>query len=165
MLSCWVFFLERVVSEEGISTDPDKIKTVQDWPRPKTPKQMRGFLGLCSYYRKYVKNFAIIARPLHKMCEKGSIFQWNDECEQAFIRLKDVLTSPGRQHNNADAISWTPCKVCLRHQERNTEEKSEPECATTLEQVRVTTGSNQSHSIEPNLMNSEILKKTGNQKK
>jgi hypothetical protein len=107
---------------------------------------MRGFLGLCSYYRKYVKNFAIIARPLHKMCEKGSIFQWNDECEQVFIRLKDVLTSPCRQHNNADALSRTPCKVCLRHQERNTEEKSEPECATTLEQVRVTTGSKQSFS-------------------
>jgi hypothetical protein len=112
-----------------------------------------------------VKNFAIIARPLHKLCEKDSIFQWNDECEQAFIRLKDALTSPGRQHNNADALSRRPCKVCLRHQERNTEEKSEPECATTLEQVRVTTGSKQSHSVEPNLMNSEILKKTGNQKK
>ena len=53
-----VKFLERVVSEEGISTDPDKVKAVQDWPRPKTPKQMKGFLGLCSYYRKYVKNFA-----------------------------------------------------------------------------------------------------------
>jgi hypothetical protein len=98
---------------------------------------------------------------LHKLCEKGSIFQWNDECEQAFIRLKDVLTSPGRQHNNADALSRTPCKVCLCHQERNTEEKREPECATTLEQVRVTTGSKQSHSVEPNLMNSEILKKLG----
>ena len=46
----------------------------------------------------------------------------------------------------------------LYHQERNTEEKSEPECATTLEQVKVTTGSKQSHSVEPNLMNSEILK-------
>jgi len=83
-----------VVSEEGISTDPDKVKAVQDWPRPKTHKQMRGFLGLCSYYRKYVKNFATIARSLHKLCEKGSRFQWNDECEQSFIRLKDALTSP-----------------------------------------------------------------------
>jgi hypothetical protein len=83
-----------VVSEEGISTDLDQVKAVQDWPRQKTPKQMRGFLGLCSYYRKYVKNFATIARPLHKLCEKGSRFQWNDECEQAFIRLKDALTSP-----------------------------------------------------------------------
>jgi hypothetical protein len=50
--------LELVVSEEGISTYPDKVKAVQDWPRPKTTKQMRGFLGLCSYYRKYVKHFA-----------------------------------------------------------------------------------------------------------
>jgi hypothetical protein len=48
-----------------------------------------------------------------KLCGKGSIFQWNDECEQAFIRLKDVLTSPGRQHNNADALSRRPCKVCF----------------------------------------------------
>jgi hypothetical protein len=103
--------------------------------------------------------FAIIARPLHKLCEKGSIFQWNDECERAFIRLKDALTSPGRQHNNADALSRRPCKVCLRHQERNTDEKSKPECATTVEQVKVTTGSKQSHSVEPNLMNSEIFKK------
>jgi hypothetical protein len=95
---------------------------------------------------------------LHKLCDKGSRFQWNDECEQAFIRLKEALTSPGRQHNNADALSRRPCKVCLRHQERNTDEKSEPECATTIEQVRVTTGSKQSHSVESNLMNSEILK-------
>ena len=75
------------------------------------------------------------------------------------------LSSPGRQHNNADALSRRPCKVCLRHQDRNTKEKSEPECATTLEQVSLTTGSKQSHSVEPNLMNSEILKKTENQKK
>ena len=72
-----------------------------------------------------------------------------------------LLSSPGRQHNNADALLRRPCKVCLRHQDRNTEEKSEPECATTLEQVRVATGSKQSHSVEPNLMNSEILKKLG----
>jgi hypothetical protein len=83
-----------VVSEEGISTDPDKVKAVQDWPRPKTPKQMRGFLGLCSYYRTYVNNFATITTPLHKLCQKGSRFQWTDECEQAFIRLQCALTSP-----------------------------------------------------------------------
>jgi hypothetical protein len=69
-----------------------------------------------------------------------------------------VTHRPGRQLNNADALSRRPCKVYLRHQERNTEEKSEHECATTIEQVRVTIRSKQSHSVEPNLMNSEILK-------
>ena len=63
-----------------------------------------------------------------------------------------LLSSPGRQHNNADALSRRPCKVCLRHQDRNTEEKSETECATTLEQVRLTTGSKQSHSVEPKIL-------------
>jgi hypothetical protein len=63
-----------------------------------------------------------------------------------------LLSSPGRQHNNADALSRRPCKVCLRHQDRNTEEESETECATTLEQVRVTTGSKQSHSVEPKIL-------------
>jgi hypothetical protein len=102
------------------------LRTVQDWPRPKTPKHMRRLSWYLLILQEICEtNFAIIARLLHKMCEKGSIFQWNDECEQAFIRLKDVLTYPGRQHNNADAVSRTPCKVCLRHQERNTEEKSE----------------------------------------
>jgi hypothetical protein len=61
----------------------------------------------------------------HISCNMSKYQESNDECEQAFIRLKDVLTYPGRQHNNADAVSRTPCKVCLRHQERNTEEKSE----------------------------------------
>ena len=135
--------MERVVSEEGISTYPDKVKTVQDWPRPKTPKQMRGLSWSLLLLQEMCENFAFIARPLHKLCDKGSIFQWNDECKQTFIRVKDVLTSPGRQHDNADALSRRSCKVYLRHQDRNTEEKSEPECATSLEQVRVTSGSKQ----------------------
>ena len=55
---------------------------------------MRGFLGLCSYHRSYVKNFAQIARPLHKLYEKASKFNWKEECEIAFKRLKEALTSP-----------------------------------------------------------------------
>jgi hypothetical protein len=54
-------FLERVVSEEGISTDPDKVKTVQDWPRPKTPKQMRGRSWSLLLLQEMSENFAIIA--------------------------------------------------------------------------------------------------------
>jgi hypothetical protein len=69
-----VRFLGHIVSEDGISTEPDKINAVKEWPAPKSAKQVRSILGLCSYYRRCVKGFAAIARPLHKICEKNSKF-------------------------------------------------------------------------------------------
>ncbi|VDI53522.1 Hypothetical predicted protein [Mytilus galloprovincialis] len=88
-----VRFLGHIVSEEGISTDLEKTKAIDDWPVPKSAKQVRSFLGLCSYYRRFVKGFAAIARPMHKICEKNSRFAWNDECQKAFQQLKSALTS------------------------------------------------------------------------
>jgi hypothetical protein len=88
-----VRFLGHIVSEDGISTEPDKINAVKEWPAPKSAKQVRSFLGLCSYYRRFVKGFAAIARPLHKICEKNSKFKWTDECQNAFDELKTFLTS------------------------------------------------------------------------
>lgn len=89
-----VGFLGHVVSEQGIHTDPEKIKAVQEWPQPKNVKHMRSFLGLCSYYRRFVEGFAKIARPLHKICEKGVKFHWTLECQQAFDNLKRALVTP-----------------------------------------------------------------------
>ncbi|CAC5426210.1 Transposon Ty3-I Gag-Pol polyprotein [Mytilus coruscus] len=88
-----VRFLGHIVSEEGISTDLEKTKAIDDWPVPKSAKQVRSFLGLCSYYMRFVKRFAAIARPMHKICEKNSRFAWNDECQKAFEQLKNALTS------------------------------------------------------------------------
>ncbi|KAK3100422.1 hypothetical protein FSP39_019732 [Pinctada imbricata] len=88
-----VKFLGHIVSEEGIQTDPDKISAVKNWTQPKTPKQMKSFLGLASYYRRFVKNFAEIARPLHRLCEKSTKFVWTPECEESFCRLKEALTT------------------------------------------------------------------------
>ena len=81
------------MSENGVETDPEKVKTVRDWPIPRNNKEVRSFLGLASYYRKFVKGFSDIARPLHKLCEKKTPFKWTDDCQNSFETLKQALIS------------------------------------------------------------------------
>ena len=88
-----VNYLGHVVSSEGIQTDPDKIEAIRDWPRPITKTQVRSFLGTTGYYRRFVLDYAKIAQPLHKVAEKNGVFEWNDECENAFNKLKIALIS------------------------------------------------------------------------
>ena len=76
-----------------MATDPAKVSTVKNWPRPNSVRDVRGFIGLCSYYRKFVKNFTHIARPLHRLTEKGQRFSWSSECEESFNTLKKALCS------------------------------------------------------------------------
>ena len=87
-----VSFLGHIVSRDGVSTDPNKIKAVTEWPRPVNVKQVRSFTGLCSYYRKFIRNFATIAKPLHKLTEKNITFSWDSDCEASFNSLKKALT-------------------------------------------------------------------------
>jgi hypothetical protein len=88
-----VVFLGHVVSACGTTTDHAKIESVTNWPIPNNVKQVRCFIGLCSYYRRYVRNFADIARPLHKLTEKNVKFEWTDSCQESFDTLKRVLTT------------------------------------------------------------------------
>ena len=88
-----VAFLGHIVGNEGISTDPKKIEAVSEWPRPKNATEVRSFLGLCSYYRKFVKGFADIAKSLHKLTGNDSEFHWTEDCEKAFTNLKERLTT------------------------------------------------------------------------
>ncbi|CAG2249075.1 unnamed protein product [Mytilus edulis] len=88
-----VSFLGHIVSSEGIATDPDKIASVKTWPLPKSMTDVRSFLGTCSYYRKFIKSFAEIARPLHKLTEKNCTFDWTNECNEAFEKLQMTLMS------------------------------------------------------------------------
>ena len=87
-----VAFLGHVVGPSGVATDPEKIRSVQDWSTPTTLTEMRSFLGLAGYYRSFVPQFASIAKPLTSLADKGPAFDWNCACEAAFTRLKHLLT-------------------------------------------------------------------------
>ena len=67
-------FLVHVITADGIATDPEKINTVKEWPEPTCLKDVRAFVDLASYYRRFVKDFAVIAAPLNHMLKKGSVF-------------------------------------------------------------------------------------------
>ncbi|PKU84463.1 putative mitochondrial protein [Dendrobium catenatum] len=88
-----ISFLGHVVSDEGISVDPQKIQAIADWPRPTTVFEVRSFLGMAGYYRKFVKGFSQISMPLTRLTQKSVAFVWTLECEASFQKLKDCLTS------------------------------------------------------------------------
>ena len=79
-----VKFLGHVVSKEGIAVDPSKITVIQNWEQPTTPTEVRSFLGLASYYRKFVQDFSKISGVLTKLTKKHEKFKWTPECEQTF---------------------------------------------------------------------------------
>ena len=89
-----ISFLGHVISAEGVATDPAKIKAVSEWPVPTSVKEVRSFLGLAGYYRRFVKAYASIAAPLHDLTKKDRSFVWTDETQLAFETLRSALTSP-----------------------------------------------------------------------
>ena len=88
-----VTFLGHVVSKEGIRVDPAKIEAVRGWTRPTSPTEIRSFVGLAGYYRRFVQSFSTIAAPLTRLTRQDVGFQWSDECEESFQKLKTLLTS------------------------------------------------------------------------
>ena len=90
-----VSYLGHTFSEAGMAPDSKKTQAIEQWPTPENAKAVRQFLDLASYYRRYIKNFANIAAPLHHITEKSAQFSWNQECEEAFLTLKQqLLQSP-----------------------------------------------------------------------
>ena len=79
-----VCFLGHIVSADGVQTDPQKTERVSTWPIPTSQKEVQQFLGLASYYRRFVKDFATIAKPLYQLTEKTAKFVWSDEAQAAF---------------------------------------------------------------------------------
>lgn len=86
-------YLGYVLSEQGVATDPGKVAAVSQWPVPVNAKELRSFLGLAGYYRKFVRNFGVISKPLTDLLKKHSIFIWTVEHDKSFNALKSALCS------------------------------------------------------------------------
>ena len=123
-------YLGHIISAKGVHTDPDKISTVRDWPVPISAKELLSFLGFVGYYRRFIRNFSQIARPLYQVTtgvpsKRNKIkicpgFRWGPEQEDAFKKLKDLVTSapvlafanfnkPFILHTDASAESLGAC--------------------------------------------------------
>ncbi|MCH80874.1 Ty3/gypsy retrotransposon protein, partial [Trifolium medium] len=85
-------YLGHMVTGHGVSMDKDKVQAVINWPTPKNVNQLRGFLGLTGYYRRFIKSYAKIASPLTDLLKKAA-YEWNDQAELAFQQLKTAITS------------------------------------------------------------------------
>jgi hypothetical protein len=91
-----VKFLGHTISNDGISVDPSKVQEVMDWKPPKSVHQIRSFLGLVGYYRRFIPDFSRITKPMTELLKKGVKFMWSEACEKAFHTLRQHLDfSPG----------------------------------------------------------------------
>ena len=88
-----VSYLGHIVSEHGVAVDPSKVDKIKSWPIPTSSREVQQFLGLANYYRRYIKGFAEVAKPLHKLTERNTTFKWSPECDNAFSTLCYKLTT------------------------------------------------------------------------
>lgn len=117
-----VEFLGLVIHPDEVAMDPAKLNRIRDWPEPKTLKQVQSFLGFGNFYQKFIANYSSIARPLHRLTNKGVPFNWDTDCQTAFNTMKrkfikaPVLLMPDSTKQfllECDA-SLTACRAVLR---------------------------------------------------
>ena len=88
-----VSFLGHVISKGGIAVDPSKVDAVLQWELPKSVFEVKSFLGLAGYYRRFIEGFSMLAFPLTQLTRKGLAYVWDAKCEKSFQELKKRLTS------------------------------------------------------------------------
>jgi hypothetical protein len=88
-----VAFLGHVISKGGISVDPSKVQDVLGWKTPTSVSDIRSFLGLARYYRRFIEGFSWISKPMMELLEKDKEFKWTSACESSFQELKKCLTT------------------------------------------------------------------------
>lgn len=86
-------YLGHLISSEGVKADPSKVATMLEWPKPASLKSLRGFLGLTSYYCKFIKHYGLIAAPLTQLLKKNA-FLWSEDVNMVFRVLKQAVSSP-----------------------------------------------------------------------
>ena len=94
LLKAEVTFLGHVVSQNGVRPNPDNVAKILSWPVPKTVTEVRQILGMGSYYRRFIKDFSMLVKPLTELTKKANAFVWTEECQNAFDKLKKLFTSP-----------------------------------------------------------------------
>jgi hypothetical protein len=87
-----MLYLGHVIGAQGVQGHYDKIQVIRDWPPPRNTTELKIFMGLCTYYRRYVKGFSQLTAPLTNLTKKGA-FEWTDEAQGVFDRMKDIMSS------------------------------------------------------------------------
>jgi hypothetical protein len=85
--------LGHIISEDGIAVDPEKIKEIVEWPRPTNVAEIRSFMGITRYYRRFIENFSKISFSITSLQKKGIKFIWSQKCQESFNQLKEWLTT------------------------------------------------------------------------
>ena len=88
-----IHYLGHIISKKGISVDPEKIESIINWPTPRNAIDVRSFMGLAGYYKRFIEGFSKVTHSITSLQKKGIKFEWTPRCEESFQQLKNLLTN------------------------------------------------------------------------